>query len=125
MNGDNVLLDTNIIIYLSKGKISEDIVLNKYKKIYISVITYMEVLGYNFKNNKEEKLIQALLNGFEMCFITRHIADTAISIRKIRKIKLPDAIILATVKCHELDLMTNNVSDFKNIVDGINIFNPF
>jgi len=45
-------------------------------------------------------------------------------IRKVHKIKLPDAIIAATALIYNLTLITRNAKDFKNI-DGLKIVNPF
>lgn len=53
MNGSDALLDSNIIIYLSKKELNPTF-LNRFEAIFISVISYMEVLGYNFKDKKEE-----------------------------------------------------------------------
>ena len=45
MNGNSVLLDTNIILYLLEGdKILSDLLFNK--KLYISFISQLELLGY-------------------------------------------------------------------------------
>lgn len=52
MNGNSALLDSNIIIYLSKREVSLSF-LDQFDEHFISVITYMEVLGYQFRNPKE------------------------------------------------------------------------
>ena len=44
MNGNSALLDSNIIIYLSKNELPFT-VFDKFDKLFISVISYMEVLG--------------------------------------------------------------------------------
>jgi hypothetical protein len=57
--------------------------------------------------------------------ITHNIFDLeTIHIRKTLKIKLPDAIILSTSLVHNLELITRNVDDFKN-VPGLKVINPF
>lgn len=66
MNGNNLLLDSNIIIYLSKGLIEPDKILKDYNNFYISIITYIEVLGYDFKDKKERNLIDVLLKIFNI-----------------------------------------------------------
>jgi predicted nucleic acid-binding protein len=45
-------------------------------------------------------------------------------IRKVHKIKLPDAIIAATAVVYDLTLITRNTSDFKNI-NGLNVIDPY
>ena len=47
----------------------------------------------------------------------------AIEIRRIQRIKLPDAIIAATAKVRNLCLVTRNINDFRKV--DIQIANPF
>jgi hypothetical protein len=47
-----------------------------------------------------------------------------ISIRQNHKIKLPDAIILATSLVNNYSLITANVDDFINIDISLEIINP-
>jgi len=49
MNG-NKLLDTNILILLSKKELSLNQIANENDKLYISVITLMEAKGFAFQN---------------------------------------------------------------------------
>jgi predicted nucleic acid-binding protein len=43
MNGRKVVLDSNIIIYLSKGQLNIEEIVERYDELCISIITYMEV----------------------------------------------------------------------------------
>ncbi|MBS4028959.1 MAG: type II toxin-antitoxin system VapC family toxin [Ignavibacteriales bacterium] len=124
MNGTNAILDSNIIIYLSKGILHEKILLEKYQRFYVSIITYIEVLGYKFQSNEEKSLVERLFDKFEIIPIDMNIATIAIEIRQQKKIKLPDALILATAKKFNADLITNNIADFENIEDSISIIKP-
>lgn len=45
-------------------------------------------------------------------------------IRKVHRIKLPDAIIAATAIVYDLTLISRNVVDFSNI-NGLKIINPW
>ncbi|MCX6579541.1 MAG: type II toxin-antitoxin system VapC family toxin [Candidatus Aminicenantes bacterium] len=125
MSGHKVLLDSNIIIYLSKGLLDIGSIFEKYDELYISIITYMEVLGFQFADKKELSLIKELLNSFEIINLNSEIAEDVISIKQKKKIKLPDAIIWATAKFVGSDLSTRNVKDFCDISDDVNIINPF
>ena len=49
MSGEQVLFDSNVIIYLSKKEIPIEFV-DHFDDIRISVITYMEILGFRFKD---------------------------------------------------------------------------
>jgi len=123
MNGDKFLIDTNIIIYLTQGKLRINDFAEKEDFLYISSITYMETLGYPFQNQDEEKAINKFCNKFERIFLTKEIEAQTIHIRKSIKIKLPDAIIAATAIVYNLKLVTHNYDDFKNI-QGLKILNP-
>lgn len=65
-----------------------------------------------------------MLDQFEILHLDLDIAKEVISIRQKKKIKLPDAIIFATAKKNEGDLMTYNVDDFKNIDRKMKIIKP-
>lgn len=106
-----VLLDSNIIIYLSKGELDIDEVFDDKKRYFISVITYMEFLGFHFKDLKEKEFIQRILALFKVVYIDKGIVDKVVEIRQHKKIKLPDAIIAATALMKKCDLMTRNVPD--------------
>jgi predicted nucleic acid-binding protein len=124
MNGINFLIDTNIIILLTQGKLKISDFSNKKGRLYISSITYIETLGYTFQSEDEEKEVTAVCDIFERIFLTKDIEKQAIRIRKSRKIKLPDAIIAATAMVYNLTLVTHNRDDFKNI-HGLKILNQF
>ena len=70
MNGNSVLLDSNIIIYLSKREIPLSF-LDQFDEHYISIITYMEVLGYQFRDPKEEVFIREMLEVFSIYILIK------------------------------------------------------
>ena len=63
MNGSKAVLDSNILIYFSKETLDFKKTCQAYKAIYISAISYMEVLGFMFKNKEERVLIKKFLNS--------------------------------------------------------------
>jgi len=122
MSGNSALLDSNIIIYLSKRELPFTI-FDSFDELFISVISYMEVLGFKFQNDEEEIFVKELTDLFGVKFVDQEVADKVVEIRKQNRIKLPDAIIAATAELDNLCLITRNVDDFKNI--DIKILNPF
>jgi predicted nucleic acid-binding protein len=122
MNGK--LLDTNILIYLSKREIELESFSSRETKLYISVITYMEALGFPFTNSSEKSIIEKLCNHIEMINLNQEIVDKVIEIKQHKKIKLPDAIILSTAIQMNLDLVTANIDDFYKIDTSLIIINP-
>jgi len=85
----------------------------------ILFITYIEFLGYKEATKASEDFI-ALANVLQ---INKNIIDTCIALRKIKRIKTPDAIIAATALAYDYTLITNNEKDFTNI-KGLRISNP-
>lgn len=125
MIGNKVLLDSNVLILASKHLINIEKLVDSFDEFFVSIITYMEIYSYNFSNKKEEELLRELLNNITITPINKEIADLTIEIRKskTKKIKLPDAIILATAKYLNLTLLTDDWDDFENIDSSILISN--
>lgn len=117
------LLDSNIIIYYLNGNEAIYSFIEKYKDVsVISIITYYEVLNYNF-SKEEDQIVRIFLEELEIINISKEIINQAISNRKIKKIKLADNFILATVQFLDVILVTRNTKDF--IPYTQNIINPF
>lgn len=90
----------------------------------ISVITKMEVLGFNASDKEDMALLNDFVNDSVVIDLNDGIVEETILIRKTNKTKLPDAIIAATAKNHGLILLTRNIFDFKSI-PGLEIVNPY
>jgi predicted nucleic acid-binding protein len=100
MNGNKAILDSNIIIFASKRVIDVASLLARYDHFYVSVITFMEVYGYEFDVVQEKDAIDTLFKHLEVVHSNITIMQQVVIYRKnkSKKIKLPDAIILATAK---------------------------
>ncbi|WP_423146668.1 type II toxin-antitoxin system VapC family toxin [Rubrolithibacter danxiaensis] len=95
MNGNNIFLDTNIILYLLSGdQTVADLLHNK--NIFISFITELELLGYKDISTEEVIQIERLLADSSVIDINSEIKKIVIGLRKSYKINLPDAIIAAS-----------------------------
>jgi predicted nucleic acid-binding protein len=123
MNGRK-LLDTNILIYISKKEIQLSSFAHPGDELFISVITYMEALGFPFKSRNEELIISGLCENLIVINLEEPIINEVISLRKKNKIKLPDAIIAGTAITNNLDLITHNTEDFKSILPMANLIDP-
>ena len=127
MNNGYYLLDTNILIYHTKGEpeirsFLERLSLNG--KMNISIITKIEFLGWNKHTPDGLEKCNYLIKNARIFPVNEDVADRAIEIRQEKKIKLPDAVIAATALLNNLTLATRNVSDFKD-VEGLLVHNPF
>jgi hypothetical protein len=103
------LLDSNTIIYLSKEIIKVDNLFEDGEEYGVSIITYMEVLGYDFESTKEKVFIEELLSYLNIFYIDEPIAMKVVQIKRKNKIKLPDAIICATAIINNATLVTNDI----------------
>ena len=115
MNGNNILVDTNILLYLLDG---QDLAfqLTNNKSIFLSFISEIELLGFKKLTVKEEKQIRNLLNDYIIIDINATIKQLAIDLRKKYALKIPDLIISATSVYLDLPLISADAA-FKNIED--------
>ena len=125
MSGNKLLLDSNIAIYLSKKTLSILDFAQPGDTLFVSLVTYMEVVGYTFSDETEEAFTKALFDSLQRLPVTQAVANRVVEYRKLRKIKLPDAIILATAREYGCRLITRNVTDFINLDNEVKIVNPF
>ena len=104
------LFDSNILIDYLNGHAPAAEEFAKYQVKLISLISWVEVLvGVP---EAHQKTVKAFLSQFEVINIDVDICEQAISIRKTKKMKLPDALILATANVHSALLVTRNTKDF-------------
>lgn len=109
------LFDTNILIDFLNGieAAREEIAL--YDDRAISLITWMEVM---VGAGEDAARIKTFLSGFRMVAIDSDVAAEAVRIRQGRKIKLPDAIVLASARTSHRLLITRNTKDFSSGAEG-------
>ncbi len=114
MNGNDLLLDTNILIYALKGNADMEI----YFEIepYISVVTEMEILGVKDISADEISVRETIIDYCRIIPLTNKIIQRVISIKRHNKIHLPDAIIAATSIEEGFTIVTADKA-FKKIKD--------
>ena len=113
MNGPDLFIDTNIVLYLLGGDHTLADLLDK-KTWYLSFITELELLGFKSLNEAEEKSIRELLDQCVIVDINPFIKKKAIQIRRSSGLKLPDCIIAASAVYLGMPLITAD-KDFANI----------
>lgn len=123
MSGNKAILDSNLLIFLSKEMIDRRKLYSKYDEFCVSIITYMEVYAFDFPDKTQKDSLDETFANLEILEINQEIADQAIIYRKnkSKKIKLPDAIILATAKYLNADILTDDWDDFQNIDSSVNV----
>ena len=114
------VIDTNILIdYLSgSSKAKEE--LDSFEELYISLITWMEIL-VGAEDGEEESTIREFLRRFRVHPVDEGVAERAVDIHRREKIRLPDAIIWGTAQQLGILLVTRNTRDFPARNPGIRI----
>jgi predicted nucleic acid-binding protein len=105
MNGKNVFVDTNILIYLLKGDDKVAKILEG-KSISISFITEMELLSNRNLTPADETAIEELLQYCKIVHSDDHIIRVASKMRRTFNLGLPDSIVMATSSLAKLPLFT-------------------
>lgn len=105
-----LLLDTNIIIGLLTESATAVAAFRDTQTplsaCAVSVITRIEVLGWPGMTTEADALTRRFLSGLTVLPLTEDIENATVTLRRTQKIKLPDAIILATATVHNLTLLT-------------------
>ena len=113
------VFDTNILIDFLRGRPEAKNELERYNDRAISVLTWMEVMVGTTPTTAT--VTRAYLNSFDVITLGDGIAETAVELRRIHRMKLPDAIIWATAKHDGRLLVTRNTKDFPADDPGVRI----
>jgi predicted nucleic acid-binding protein len=113
------LFDTNILIDHLRGLDAARDELRRYRQKAISLVTWMEVL--NGATPATEQGTRDFLDGFELIPIDRQIAERAVELRMTHRVKLPDAIVLASAQSRGLLLVTRDAKGFPDDEPGIRL----
>lgn len=118
-----MLLDTNIVIYAAKEHYPAVHKLVQEHETIVSVVSYVEALGYASISAAEKAVLEDFFRGSKMLRLTRPVMKQAVRLRQTRKMRLGDSIIAATALVHGQTLVTRNVADFRWI-SGLGLMNP-
>lgn len=105
MNGKEILVDTNILLYLLKGSNTLEEILQG-KQIFISFITELELIGFKDISESKEKLIKSLLEDCIVFSLNNEVKLQYVAIRKKYNLKLADAIIAASAISMNIPLIS-------------------
>lgn len=108
MNRNKYLLDTCFVLALLKQEESALLQMEEIdiQSCFISFINRIELLSYQNTTPEDEEEILWFISQINILPMTAEIENRTIDIRKRHKIKLPDAVVLATVLEHHLTLLT-------------------
>jgi predicted nucleic acid-binding protein len=120
------LLDSNVLIDYVAERFSPhqlqrlDAIVDD--TLVISVVTKIEVLGFNGDITEMAKMA-AFVQMATVLPLSDDVVLQTIALRKVRRMKMPDAIIAATTLVHKLTLLSRNLADFRNI-SGLTTLDP-
>lgn len=123
---EQYLIDTNVVSdYLSASFPNSGI--NLMDKAIdatpnISIITQIELLCWNTDKITTQNVKDFVADSIVLD-ISPEVITQCVSLRKDKKIKIPDAIIAATALAFGYTIITNNEKDF-NGIKGLKILNP-
>lgn len=123
--GKTFLIDTNAVLDYTADAMPVHVAqyfenLLEESGFFLSVINRIEILGHTSASED----LAIFLDTAIIHHLTDEVIEQTISLRKIKKIKLPDAIIAATAIVHGHGLITRNTSDFQNI-SGLEVIDPY
>ncbi|XDD49593.1 type II toxin-antitoxin system VapC family toxin [Leptospira sp. WS92.C1] len=120
-----ILLDTNAVIdQLANQLPSSGATFIDALPPAISVISRIELLGWSKVSEEEIFRIENFISQAHVFPIDESVIQETILLRRIHKIKTPDAIIAATALVHGLSLVSRNVQDF-SFITKLKVIDPW
>lgn len=122
------LFDTNVLIDAFAGRADSVRAITSARMaglewIGYSAVTRLEVLGFPGLTSADEHGLRNPLDQFSEAPIDDAVIERAIEIRKLVRIKIPDALVAATALIYEASLLARSTGDFKNI-PGVSVLDP-
>jgi predicted nucleic acid-binding protein len=114
------VFDSNIVIDFLNGLEPARGELAHYKKAYISPITWVEA-QVKAPVGLEEATRQAIDANFERLELDEKTLLTGLELRRSLRLKLPDALILASARVNGWLLVSRNTKDFPASMLGVRV----
>lgn len=111
--------DTNILVDWLMDRPQAAAELSRYARPRISRIAWAEVLSGEPLETRDH--VRELISPFEIVEVDGRIALAASDIRHRSRMKLLDALILATAQVNGAILVTRNTTDFPATMPGIRV----
>lgn len=111
--------DSNILIDALNGNALAEVELESVDDRWISRVTWIEVMSQ--VDQVTLPRTKSLLAAFLIDELDLPIATRAAELRNERRLKLADAVILASAQVHGRVLVTRNIKDFPATMAGIRV----
>lgn len=105
------VIDSDVLIDFLQGVPAARIELERYRQPLCSVISFMELLC-GAQTAAERQSAEALLASLGRVELSDEVARRAVELRQTLRLKLPDAIVLASAEVEGCILVTRNTRDF-------------
>lgn len=105
------VFDSDVLIDYLQGLPAARTELVRYRRPLCSTISFMELLA-GARSPEERRAAEALLGSLGRVELTEEVARRAVELRQSLRLKLPDAIVLASAKVEVCILVTRNTRDF-------------
>jgi predicted nucleic acid-binding protein len=105
------VVDSDVLIDYLQGIPAAREEMERYDDPLYSVISFMELLA-GARTDKEREAAEALLATLRRVDLTEPIARRAVILRQSLRLKIPDAVVLATAEVEGCILVTRNTRDF-------------
>lgn len=119
MDGNRLLVDTNIILYALKGDMALTEMIDG-QNLYISFVTRIELLSFPKIDEQGIELIERFLEQVPVIESNPVINSDAIEPRRMSGLEVPDAIIAASARFLGVRLMTAD-KDFQKVENEIDL----
>ena len=109
MSGNKFLLDTNAIIQLLKGNEEVKCLIENAELVCCSVLSELEFSSFPNLSTHDLDLLKNFISKvfvIDLCSFDEKLKKSIVEIRQERKVKLPDAIIIASAIRHGCSLVT-------------------
>ncbi len=118
-----ILLDSNLIIYITSGQYPELTNWFLDNTPSVSVVSMVEVLGYHSLKSGEKAELENFFSRLNLIYPVAEEFQRAIELRQKHAMSLGDALIAATALTHALTLATHNTKDF-TWIKSLDVFDP-
>ena len=114
------VFDSNIVIDFLNGIEQARLELAQYKRAYISPITWIEA-QVKAPAGLEEATRMVVNSHFQRLELDDQTLTAGLAIRRETRLKLPDALILASARVNGWLLVTRNTKDFPASMLGVRV----
>lgn len=105
------VFDSDVLIDYLQGVPAAREELARYRRPLCSIISFMELLA-GARTGEERRAAENLLSSLGRVELTDEVARRAVELRQSLRLKLPDAIVLASAEVEGCILVTRNTRDF-------------